>query len=388
MNFFTTERKCGRIRAGIIKTAHGQILTPCYIPVGTRATVKALSTEDLIQSQVQMFFVNTYHVYLKPGIEIIRKFKGLHNFINWPKPLITDSGGFQIFSLGSKKFAKNGDQSDTILTKVNDDGVIFRSHWDGSEHLFNARLSMEYQWFLGSDIHIAFDECLEQPASHEKTVISMERTHKWALESLKEHKRLETNPVYSYPQYLYGVIQGGIYEDLRQKSARFITGMDFDGFAVGGLSVGESKNEMSAMLESIYDLLPDEKPRHLLGVGDVLDIFTAVESGMDTFDCVEPTRLGRMGTAFVRGSPDFRLDLTKSIYKDANEPIEKGCRCQTCKNYSKGYINHLFRTKELLGYRLLTMHNLHFVINLTSLIRQAILSNTYESFKKEWQDGN
>jgi queuine tRNA-ribosyltransferase len=350
-----------RARTGVIHTTHGDIQTPAFVPVGTQATVKSLTPEELNTIAVQLFFVNTYHMYLRPGIEIVKKAGGLHKFMHWDRPLMTDSGGFQIFSLARR----------ASLVKITDDGVQFRSHWDGTKHMFTPESSMQWQSALGSDIHIAFDDCTPYPVTHEKAKKSMKRTHAWAKRSLTAHKK----------GALYGSIQGSVFEDLRTESAKFISSLDFDGIAVGGVSVGESKREMEQVLGWVAPLLPDEKPRHLLGVGEIDDIFMLVSYGMDTFDCVQPTRLARVGKLYEQHS---QIDIMRSRYADDFGPIDRGCTCYTCTNFTRAYIHHLFHVKELLAYRLATIHNLHFIHRLVSDIRQSIIDNSFLELKHTW----
>jgi queuine tRNA-ribosyltransferase len=388
-------------RLGVIHTPHGDIQTPSFVPVGTQATVKSLTPEELNTLGVQLFFVNTYHAYLRPGIEVIKKFGGLHKFMHWDKPLITDSGGFQIFSLGQKryvniaisesavldreKFTKKVSKHEAIkeniypddyrpigeLVRIDDDGVTFTSHWDGSRHRFTPERSMDIQQILGSDIHIAFDECAPYPTTHEYAKNAMNRTHAWAKRSLAAHKQ----------GALYGVIQGSVFEDLRVESTKFIRAMDFDGIAIGGVSVGESKREMVDVLDWVSPLLPDNKPRHLLGVGEIDDIFALVEHGVDTFDCVQPTRLARMGILYKKNG---QLDITKSEFVEDTKAIERGCGCYSCKNFSRAYIHHLFHVRELLGYRLATIHNIFFIQSLVNEIRESIKTNSFLELKMKW----
>lgn len=371
-------------RIGIIHTPHGDIETPAFVPVGTQATVKSLTSEEIAHSGTDLFFVNTYHMVLRPGMEVIRKCGGLHTFMGWNRPLITDSGGFQVFSLGAKRFArKNEDgQGEASLVRISDDGVIFKSHWDGKEYVFTPENSMEYQWNLGSDIHIAFDDCTPYPVTRKQAEKSMQRTHVWAKRSLDAHKHLSS--AHTPYQALYGSIQGSVYEDLRRESAEYITGLPFDGYAIGGVSVGESKQEMEQVLSWVAPILPDNKPRHLLGVGELDDIFTLISYGIDTFDCVQPTRLARMGKVF---SGQRELDITKKEYADETGPIDSTCHCYTCSHYSRAYIHHLFHVRELLGYRLTTMHNVFFIHHLIRQIRTAITNGSFETMKHTWLDG-
>lgn len=405
-----------RARTGIITTVHGDILTPAFVPVGTQATVKSLTPQELQTLGVQLFFVNTYHVYLKPGIDVIKKFEGLHRFMNWSGPLITDSGGFQVFSLGAKryvniaisesavldraKFTQKQSRADAAkqqifpddyrpvgeLVKIDEEGVTFTSHWDGSSHRFTPEVSVDIQHTLGADIIVAFDECPPYPTTEKYARQALDRTHRWAKRSLAFHKK---NPNY---QALYGVIQGSVYKNLRVESTKFISSIDFDGIAIGGVAVGESKKEMIQVLDWTIKFLPENKPRHLLGVGEVDDIFEIIERGMDTFDCVQPTRLARMGRLYVREHWKrrqklrgvFDIDITKSEYRFDTKPIDTYCSCYTCQNFTKSYIHHLFRVRELLAYRLATIHNLHFVQTLVVQIRNAIATGTFLEMKKSW----
>lgn len=374
-----------RARTGVIHTPHGDIATPAFVPVGTQATVKSLTPEDLRDLDVHLFFVNTYHMVMRPGPELVKKFGGLHGFMNWDRPLITDSGGFQVFSLGSKRFArKNEDgQGETSLVRITDDGVTFNSHWDGKEYEFTAENSMSYQWDLGSDIHIAFDDCTPYPVTKKQAEKSMVRTHAWAERSLAAHQALaKTHDLY---QALYGSIQGSIFEDLRIVSTKFITNLPFDGFAIGGVAVGESKEDMARVLSWVTPLLPYDKPRHLLGVGEIDDIFTLVEAGVDTFDCVQATRLARMGKVFVKDAKNnFELDVTKKEFAEDEKPLDSQCQCYTCTHYTRAYIHHLFHVRELLGYRLTTIHNIAFINQLVVSIRAAITDGTYLQLKSAW----
>jgi tRNA-guanine transglycosylase len=380
----TKKDKHSSARTGIIQTPHGDIETPAFVPCGTQATVKSLTPEEISASGTDLFFVNTYHMVLRPGIEVIKKFGGLHRFMHWNGPIITDSGGFQVFSLGTKRFARKNEegQGEASLVRISDDGVIFKSHWDGKEYIFTPENSMEYQWNLGSDMHIAFDDCTPYLVTKKQAEKSMKRTNAWAARSVDAHKKLST--LKKPYQALYGSIQGSVYEDLRKESAKFITSLPFDGFAIGGVSVGESKKEMEQVLSWVTPMLPDDKPRHLLGVGEIDDIFTLISYGIDTFDCVQPTRLARMGKLFHPFEPDFIFDITKQVYADDTKPIDESCQCYTCKQYSRAYLHHLFRVRELLGYRLATIHNLYFIHGLVSQIRNAIGKGTFPELTREW----
>lgn len=384
--FFTrlVQHATSRARTGTITTPHGVINTPAFVPVGTQATVKSLTPKDLSDLSVQMFFVNTYHAYLRPGLSVIETFGGLHRFMGWNGPIITDSGGFQVFSLARPKYTPaDRDQDSPSLVKISEDGVTFRSHWDGSSHTFTPESSMQYQWTLGSDIHIAFDDCTAYPVTKKTAQQSMERTHRWAARSLDEHTKLAERATGPY-QALYGVIQGSVYEDLRRKSAQNICPLPFDGIAIGGVSVGESKKEMQNVLSWVSPYLPEDKPRHLLGVGEIDDIFALVESGMDTFDCVQPTRLARMGRVYAQKERGFEIDITKKDFEKDTAPIDASCTCYTCTTFSRAYVHHLFRVRELLAYHLATVHNLHFIHELVRNIREAITNDTFLEMKKHW----
>ncbi len=389
-----------RARVGVIHTAHGDIQTPAFVPVGTQATVKSLTPEELNTIGVQLFFVNTYHMYLRPEIEVIKKAGGLHKFMNWNRPIMTDSGGFQVFSLGrsSMSFPRRRESvlvfgetripdqvgnDNKKMVKITDDGVEFQSHWDGTKHIFTPESSMKWQEELGSDMHIAFDDCTPYGVTHEKARKSLDRTHAWAKRSLEEHKKLKNKKtiLLNSSTALYGSIQGSVFEDLRKESAKVISFMDFDGIAIGGVSVGESKKEMENVLAWVTPLLPEDKPRHLLGVGEVDDIFTLVEHGMDTFDCVQPTRLARVGVLYEKRGA---IDITKAGFAEDFGPVEKGCACYTCTHFTRAYIHHLFHVKELLGYRLATIHNLHFIHRLVDDIRESIRRNSFLELKRKW----
>ena len=388
----TETDKATHARTGIIHTPHGDIETPAFVPVGTQCAVKAVSSEDLNDLDVHLFFVNTYHAYLRPGIPIIKKAGGLHTFMKWDKPLITDSGGFQVFSLNRGRYPVPSGQSESPrLVRITDDGVTFQSHWDGGTHVFTPELSMQYQQDLGSDIHIAFDDCTPYGVTHKAAEQSMERTHRWAERSLSEHKRItcHVSRVTKPYQALYGSIQGSTFRDLRESSARFITSLPFDGYAVGGVAVGESKKEMADILSWVTPFLPAGKPRHLLGVGEIDDIFALVKEGFDTFDCVQPTRLARMGKLFllpVNGhgkygksaeAPDFTIDITKKKYEKDFRGIDSSCSCSTCRSVSRAYLHHLFRVRELSAYRFATIHNIHSIMQLMGHIRESIQRHTF-----------
>jgi len=391
--------KRSKARAGRITTPHGMIDTPAFVPVGTQASVKSLTPQDLKEIGVQIFFGNTYHLHLRPGEDVVKEFGGLGKFMGWEGPTITDSGGFQLFSLNRRttpiKTRISADQridqreSAPTLVKIKDDGVTFRSHIDGSLHEFTPEKSIEIQKKLGADIILAFDECSPYPSTHQYAKQAMERTHKWAQRSLAEFKVQSAKFKANAYQALYGIIQGGVYKDLREESAKFISSLPFDGIAIGGVAVGESKKEMLDVLDWVVPLLPEDKPRHLLGVGEIDDIFDSIERGMDTMDCVIPTRLGRYGFIFV-SPPEgnrknkFMIDIKKSIFAKDQRPIAKDCKCNVCKTFTRGYVHHLFRVQELLAYRVASYHNLYFINNLFAKIRKSILEGRFEKLKKEW----
>ena len=355
--------KNSQARTGQINTPHGKILTPAFVPVGSQATVKSLSPQDLKEIGTQVFFVNTYHLFLRPGEGTVEKLGGLHKFMNWSGPIMTDSGGFQVFSLSKKE----------PLVKIDYNGVTFHSHLDGSRHYFTPEKSIEIQQKLGADIIIAFDECASYPTTYNYAKTAMERTHRWAFRSLKAKKRKD--------QYIFGVIQGSIFKNLREESAQFISSQPFDGIAIGGVAVGETKKEMLQILDWVMPLLPKRKPVHLLGVGEIDDIFKSVARGVDMFDCVMPTRLGRMGHVLIK---NFTDDITKSKFKSDSKPLDPECQCYVCRNFSRAYLNHLFRAHELLAYRLATYHNLFFIEQLFAKIREAIKKGEFLKLKKQW----
>ena len=350
-----------KARLGLIHTNHGDIETPIFMPVGTKATVKAMTPDELKDIEAQIILSNTYHLYLRPGQELIKEAGGLHKFMNWDRPILTDSGGFQVFSLGN-------------LRKITEEGVEFRSHVDGSKHFISPEKSMEIQNCLGSDIMMAFDECVPYPASYEYTKASMERTTRWAKRCKEYHKNTDN-------QALFGIVQGGMFKDLRDISINDLTELDFPGYAVGGLSVGEPKDLMIELLDHTVEKLPKNKPRYLMGVGSPDYLFEAVESGIDMADCVLPTRMARNG-AFLTSAGQVTIKNAKYIHDFT--PIDKECNCYTCRNYSKAYIRHLFKENEILGARLATIHNLFFLINLMKNIRMSIRENRFLEYKKEF----
>jgi queuine tRNA-ribosyltransferase len=378
-----SDKKTGA-RAGVIHTGHGDIETPVFMPVGTQATVKTIDSEDLKNLNAQIILGNAYHLHLRPGEKLIKKFGGLHKFMNWDRPILTDSGGFQVFSLGTQK-EKNGQGG---LIKITDNGVEFRSHIDGSKHFFSPESAIELQRDLGADIIMAFDECTPDSATREYTKKAMERTHLWAKRCVDYYKNTKTKkPINnSTNQHLFGIIQGAGYKELREESARYITSLPFDGIAIGGESVGYNMNATSKILNWVAPYLPKDKPRYTMGVGlNPSDLITVVEHGVDMFDCVAPTRLARHGMLLVRDKKNKnRLNIKNAAFVKDSKPIDKNCSCKTCKNYSRAYLHHLFSAEEITGMRLATIHNLHFLLELMRNARRAILEDKFKEFKKEW----
>jgi len=353
----------GRARAGRFSTPHGDLLTPVFAPVGTAATVKALTPAHLHELGAQLVLSNTYHLYLRPGDELVRDLGGLHHFMQWPGPILTDSGGFQVFSL-----------SDT--RKIDDDGVTFKSHLDGSLHRFTPERSIAIQENLGADVIMAFDEC-PPPLDRAYNEVALRRTHAWAERCVAAKTRAD--------QALFGIVQGGVFADLRAESARFLVGLDLPGYAIGGLAVGESKAEMHAALDVVEPLLPTHKPRYLMGVGSPEDLVNGVARGVDIFDCVLPTRLARNSAALTRSG---RLNMSNAAYARDPGPIEPGCTCYACRNFSRAYVRHLMRSGEILGAVLLTIHNVHLLLTMMREMRQAIFEDRFaaytEAFLSAW----
>ena len=352
--------KNSKARVGEVKTSHGSFKTPCFMPVGTLGTVKTLTKEELIELGAEIILGNAYHLYLRPGTEIIKKAGGLHKFMNWDRPILTDSGGFQVFSLAK-------------LRKITNKGVEFSSHIDGSKHFFTPEKAIKIQNDLGADIIMAFDECAPYPVTHEYAFSAMERTHLWAEKCLKFHKKKS--------QALFGIIQGSVYKDLRIESAKFISSLDFPGIAIGGVSVGESRAEMYKAISWCEPYIPKDKPKYVMGVGEPVDLLESIERGIDMFDCALPTRIARNGAVWTKTG---RINLRNSKYKKDLSPIEKNCACFACKNYTKAYISHLIGVKEILGIRLTTIHNLHFILNLLADSRKAIKNDEFSKFKKDF----
>jgi queuine tRNA-ribosyltransferase len=346
-------------RVGLMHTPHGDIPTPVFAPVGTAATVKTMTPADLGELGATLILANTYHLYLRPGADLVARMGGLHRFMGWHGPILTDSGGFQVFSLEG-------------LRRVGDAGVTFRSHLDGSTHTFTPELVIAAQERLGADIIMAFDECPD-PTNYEYNLQALERTHRWAERCLVAKTRAD--------QALFGIVQGGVFAELRAQSAAFLTSLNFDGYGIGGLSVGETKAEMHAMLEVLHPLLPRHKPRYLMGVGSPEDLFECVARGVDQFDCVLPTRIARNGAVLTRRG---RLNLRNAQFAEDPAPIEEDCACYTCRTFSRAYLRHLVMSKEITGLRLATLHNLHFVLETTRRIRQSILDGAFAEYKAEF----
>jgi queuine tRNA-ribosyltransferase len=356
---FKLEAQQNRARAGVFYTPHGALATPVFAPVGTQATVKAITPRQLEELGASLVLANTYHLYLRPGDAVVAEMGGVHRFMQWPHPMLTDSGGYQVFSLAENR-------------KIDEDGVVFKSHIDGSTHRITPEKSISIQENLGADIIMAFDECAT-PYDRLYNERALARTHLWAERCLQAKSRPD--------QALFGIVQGGVFSDLRQKSVEFLAQLDFPGYAIGGLSVGETKPEMHAMLEVVDPLLPENKPRYLMGVGAPEDLVNGVLRGVDIFDCVLPTRLARHNAALTHSG---RLNLVNAAYAHDPAPIEDGCSCYTCLNFSRAYLRHLIIAKEMLSATLLSIHNLHSLLQLMREIRQAILENNFEQFAEEF----
>ncbi|MBI5875692.1 MAG: tRNA guanosine(34) transglycosylase Tgt [Deltaproteobacteria bacterium] len=352
-------------RLGKITTSHGPVNTPVFMPVGTQATVKAMTPEELKEIGAEIILSNTYHLYLRPGHELIKNIGGLHKFMHWDRPILTDSGGYQVFSHNE-------------LRKIKEEGVYFQSHLDGSKHFLSPEKTIEIQEALGADIVMCFDECTPYPATRDYTADSMERTHRWA-KRCKE--KFIHDSQFTAHSSLFGIVQGGMFQDLRKQSAEEITGIGFDGYAIGGLSVGEDKALMYEMTDAVIPYLPENKPRYLMGVGTPEDLVECVARGVDMFDCVMPTRNARNGTLFTKHG---KLGIRGALFANDKKPVEDGCGCYTCKNYSRAYLRHLFAANEILAARLGTYHNLYYYINLMQDMRRAIEEDGFEEFRKEF----
>ncbi len=353
---FTVTAGDGRARRSVFTTPHGAIQMPAFAPVGTLANVKTLEPRDLHEAGAELILANTYHLYLRPGHELVRDLGGLHSFMAWDGPILTDSGGFQVFSLSDQR-------------KVDDDGVTFRSHIDGSTHRFTPEKVMEIEQALGPDIAMALDECPD-PLDYGYNVAALARTHRWAERCRAAHSRPD--------QALFGIVQGGVFEDLRLQSAEFLSALDFPGYAVGGLAVGETKEQMYATLDYTCPALPAHKPRYLMGVGAPEDIVEAVYRGIDLFDCVLPTRIARNGSLLT---PEGRVNMRNARFAADSRPLQEDCTCYTCRTFSRAYLRHLYKAGEVTALRLGTIHNVHFMLDLMRRIRAAIDEQRYEEFR-------
>ena len=387
-------------RSGLLTTAHGSVRTPAFVGVATRATIKALEPQALIDIGLQIVISNTYHLHLQPGEDVIASLGGLHGFSGWNRPTMTDSGGFQVFSLGASKehgvgkvasiFPGNSPSTkpkvrpSKPLVKLTEQGVDFRSILDGSPHTFTPESVITIERKLGADIIVPLDECTSPLHDHAYTKNSMERTHRWARRGLAAFQFLKDDPTFPNPhQVLYGIVQGGAYQDLRLESARFIGELPFDGFAIGG-SLGRSKTDMWNVLDWSIPLLRDEAPRHLLGIGEIEDLFTCIARGIDTFDCAAPTRLARNSSVFLKGAPRHRINLRNARFISDDGPIDPTCDCFTCQNHSRAYLRHLCRVGEFTFYRLATLHNLRFLVRLMAEIRDAIDDARLTALARDW----
>jgi len=347
-------------RTGVLTTSRSKIMTPVFMPVGTLGTVKTLEPKDLIELGYSIILSNAYHLYLRPGMEVLDSFQGLHNFMNWNRSILTDSGGFQIFSLSK-------------FRKITNEGVEFSSHLDGSKHFFTPEKVVEIQETIGSDIMMILDECSSPDVSKSYAKEALKRTHDWAERSLKAKKVKD--------QAIFGIIQGVSWDDLRVESAKFISSLEFDGIAIGGLAVGEERIVRTRVLDVVEPHIPKNKPRYLMGVGEPIDILEAVERGVDMFDCVMPTRMARNGAVWTGSG---RINLRNAKYKLDKGPIDKKCTCPACKNFSRGYLYHLIKEREILGIRLTTIHNLHFLFNLMTEIRTVIEGDCFKNYKRDF----
>jgi queuine tRNA-ribosyltransferase len=384
----TNKQPLGRV--GVITTPHGQIKTPAFIPVGTKATVKSVLPESIKDLDAQAVLSNAYHLYLQPGPEVVDEAGGLGSFMNWPGPTFTDSGGFQVLSLGvgyKKVIAMDSStvQADDVmatdkdrLAHVDDDGVTFKSHLDGSMHRFTPEVSMQVQHKIGADIIFAFDECTTLLNTRNYQEKSLDRTFAWAKRCISEHEKLTLERSHRPYQALFGVVQGAQYEDLRRKAAKDLASLDFDGFGIGGAL---DKNKLGTIVNWVNEELPVNKPRHLLGIGEPDDLFVGVENGADTFDCVAASRVARNNAVY---GLDGRFNISVSAFKRDFSPIDESCGCYTCKNYTKAYLNHLIKGKEMLSATLLTIHNEYFIVNLVAKMRQSIIDGNFFEFKEEF----
>ena len=359
---FLIDATCGNARAGMLHTPHGDVPTPFFMPVATQGSVRAVDPIDLKALGTNIVLGNTYHLYLRPGIEMLDRFGGLHDFMKWEGPILTDSGGFQGFSLEH-------------LRKIDDDGILFKSHIDGSMHKFTPEFTIHAEEMIGADIIMPLDMCVAADASRDVVEQALERTTQWEARCQQAHTRDD--------QLLFGIVQGGLFEDLRRRSVDEITSLGFPGYAIGGLSVGEPKPEMYAMTEMTAGLLPFDSPRYLMGVGSPEDLVESVASGIDMFDCVLPTRIARNGALFSNGG---RINIYAAPHRSRDEPLEPDCDCYTCQTFSAAYLHHLFKAKELLGYRLATIHNLRFILRMMEQMRDAIIEGTFQEYRHQFHE--
>jgi queuine tRNA-ribosyltransferase len=353
-----------KARVGEFHTAHGTVQTPVFMPVGTLATVKTLNTDELRQAGAEIILGNTYHLLLRPGPEVFKRFGGIHKFMNWHHPVLTDSGGFQIFSLPRSR-------------KITEEGAVFQSYVEGNEYKLSPESSVHMQNAIGSDIMMVLDQCIASTADYDSTKEAMELTHRWAVRSLKANQNPEQ-------QALFGIIQGGVFEDLRKVSAQILTQMPFDGFAIGGLAVGETKSQREDFTELVTELMPQDKPRYLMGVGTPTDLLEAVKRGVDMFDCIIPTKMAQQGNVYTSFG---ELKLSQTQYKLSDEKVDPNCECSTCQKYSRGYLHHLSKCREALGWRALGLHNLHYFHDLMLKTRLAIRENQFMEFYKNTLEG-
>lgn len=388
---FSIEKKLGKLgRAGVIHTPHGDIHTPAFIPVGTKATVRALTPEMVRDLGAEAVLANTYHLYMQPGEGVVRKMGGLHAMMGWQGPTMTDSGGFQVFSLGAgygKNISKVLKEAPAVpliphvkedaqpsLVEIDYDGAAFKSPSDGTVHYITPERSIEIQHTIGADIIFAFDECTSPTESRSYQREALDRTHRWGKRSLEYHRSKEN----SERQALFGIVQGGRFEDLRKESASVIGAMDFDGFGIGG---SFDKQDLHTAVRWVNEVLPEDKPRHLLGIGEPEDMFEGVLNGCDTFDCVAPTRLARHGTLYTHTG---KIHIANAEYIEDMNPIESDCGCYTCKNYSRAYLCHLHKSREMLGPMLCSIHNVYFIVHLVKNMREAILQDTFDKYKNDF----
>jgi queuine tRNA-ribosyltransferase len=357
---FQVKHTQGQVRLGEFTTPHGRVATPAFMPVATQATVKTLTPEEVMSLGAEIVLCNAYHLYLRPGVVTVQRLGGLHRFMGWPRPILTDSGGFQAFSMGA-------------LRRIDDQGIRFRSHIDGSEHQFTPELATANQEGLGADIIMCLDQCIAYGSSKDEVRHAMERTYHWADACYRTHAASES----AGRQALFGIVQGGTFLDLRDESTQYITAIPFDGYAIGGLAVGESKAQMYEITQQMAGQLPVDKPRYLMGVGSPEDLVESVYRGVDMFDCVLPTRVARNGALFTRQG---RINIANRRFAELDEPLEPGCDCYTCRNFSAAYLWHLFKAREILGLRLATVHNLRFIIRLMAEMREAIRESRFDRF--------